>query len=270
MDNFRREPIDSAAPGTPAVVVGLEDVPLVGDKFKVIESLEEAKKIAVSASRKYNIEGEVLEVAPDAKIFNIVLKADVQGTLEAAREVLKSIKGENFSIRILSQSVGEISESDIKLAAAASALIVGFRTKLNNKAIDFAKQMKVEAVTSGIIYELVEKVRAKLNEFLSAEKKEVEVGQLKVLAIFRTEKARMIVGGKVIAGEVRRGAKTRVLRQDKIIGEGRIAQVKIGENAADKQVAKGQECGVLFEGQGKIMVGDILQLYEFQQLEHEL
>lgn len=270
MDNFRREPIDSAAPGTPVVVVGLEDVPLVGDKFKVVYSLEEAQRISVSASRKYNIAGEVLEVAPDAKIFNIVLKADVQGTLEAAREILKSIKGENFSIRILSQSVGEISEADIKLAAAASALIVGFRTKLNNKAIDFAKQMKVEAVTSGIIYELVEKVRAKLNEFLSTEKKEVEVGQLKVLAIFRTEKTRMIVGGRVIEGEMRRGLRTRVLRGEEVIAEGRIGQVKIADKVADKPVLKGQECGILFEGQGKIMVGDILQLYEFQQLEHEL
>ncbi len=269
MDNFRGEAIDSAAPGTPALVVGLENVPLVGDKFEVVESIEEAQRIAASASRKYNFGGEVVESAPDTKIFNIVLKADVQGTLEAAREVLKGITGENFSIRILNQSVGEIVEADIKFAAAAHALIAGFRTKLDSKAVDFAEQMKVDIVVSEIIYELVEKVRAKISAFLSIEKKEVEVGQLKVVAIFRTERARMIAGGKVIAGEMRRGVKTRVLRDGEMIGEGRITQVKIGENAADKPVVKGQECGVLFEGQSRIRVGDILQSYEFQQLNYD-
>jgi len=266
MDNFRGEPVESANPGTPALVFGLENVPLVGDKFKVVSSIEEAQKFAEEESRKYNVDGEVLETAPDLKILNIVLKADVQGTLEAAREVLKGISGENFAIRILSQSVGEIVEADIKLAATANAFIVGFRTKLNSRSVDFAKQMKVEIAISEIIYDLVEKVRAKINEFLSAEKKEVSVGELKIMAVFHTEKTRMIVGGRVIEGEIRRGVKARVLREDEEIGDGKIAQVKIGDKPAEKPVPKGQECGVLFEGQIKIEAGDVLQCYEITQV----
>lgn len=270
MNNFRGEMLEQATPGTPVLVIGLENVPSVGDTFEVVEILEEAKKIAAEESRKYKQEGEVLEVMPDVKALNIVLKADVQGTLEAAREVLKGIKGENFRVRILHQSVGEIAEADIKLAAATSALVVGFRTTLGSKSSDFAKQTKVDIVTSEIIYDLVEKVRVKIGEFLSAEKKEVEIGRLKVLAIFLTEKTRMIVGGKVQEGEMRRGVKVRVLRSEEVIGEGRIAQIKIGDKAAEKPVMKGQECGVLFEGQVKILPGDILLAYEMQQLRMQL
>lgn len=262
MEDFRGDILKEAVPGTPILVLGLGTVPMVGDTFKVVASLEEAEKITEEESRKYEMRGEVLEIPEGVKILNIVLKADVQGTLEAVREVLKGITGENMKARILNQSVGEIMESDIKLAAAADALIVGFRTKINKSVEIFAKQMKVEVVTSGIIYELVEKVREKISEIFRAEKKEVEVGQLKVVAIFRTEKMRMIVGGRVLEGQMRRGVKARVVRGDEIVGEGRIAQVKVKDKEAQKPIEKDEECGVLFEGSCKIQVGDILQPYE--------
>lgn len=264
MEDFRGTRIKEGRPGTPVLVTGLTDVPLVGDTFKFVSSIVEAELTVSQEARKHAQEGEVIEVLPDVKILNIVLKADVQGTLEAAREILRGIKSENIQLRILSQSVGEIMEAEIKLAAAANALIVGFRTKINHGTEGFAKQMKVQIVTSEIIYELVEKVRAKIDEFLSIEKREVEVGELKVLAIFLTEKTKMIVGGKVTEGEMRRGIKVRIMRKDEVIGEGRIAQVKIGDKIAEKAVGKGAECGVLFEGEVKIKVGDTLQGYQIQ------
>lgn len=263
MENFRGEELKEVLPGMPALVVGLASVPMVGDKFKVVDSMEEAELITKQEENKYINEGEVLEISPETKIVNIVLKADVQGTLEAARGILKGIKTENLSLRILNQSAGEIMESDIKLAAAAHALIVGFRTKLDRTADGFAKQMKVEIITSEIIYELVEKVREKISAFSSIEKKEVEVGQLKILAIFHTEKTRVIIGGKVLEGEMRRGLRARVLRNNESLGEGRIAQIKIGDKPAEKPVQKGKECGVLFEGQIKVQTGDILASYEY-------
>lgn len=276
LEDFLGNRQDAIGAGSPAFVVGLGEVPLVGERFLVLDSMEEAKKLTEGNQKKYGEASEIVGPEDGAKVLNVVLKADVGGTLEAVREVLRGIKNENISIKILSQSVGEIMESDIKLAAGASAVIVGFRTKVNQPVESFARQMKVEIVLSDIIYELVEKVRAKINELLSGEVEEVALGSLKVLAIFRTEKSRMIVGGKVIEGEIKRGARARVARParqslregvagggEEILGEGKIAQLKIQDKAVGS-VEKGQECGVLFDGSVKIQVGDILQAYEVQ------
>jgi len=229
-----------------------------------VSSLEEAKQIVEEGLNKYTEEREVIETSDEIKMLNIVLKADVKGTLEAVHEVLRGIGNENISLRILSHSVGDIVESDIKLASAANALIVGFRTKINPSAEGFAHQMKVEIVLNDIIYELVEGVRVKINEFLSEEVEEVELGEIKVLAIFRTEKSKMIVGGKVVDGEVNRNAKFRVMRGEELLGEGKVGQIKIKDKAVEK-VEKNQECGILFEGSVRIQVGDILQAYEIRK-----
>ena len=261
LEDFQGSAIEQASPGSPAFVIGIGEVPLVGEKFKVVSGIEEAQKIVEEKQRKYGEEREVIDTPEGVKVLNIVLKADVGGTLEAVHGVLRGIKNDNLSIRVLSEGSGDIMESDIKLAAAANAIIVGFRTKVNQSAELFAQQMKVEIILSDIIYELVENVRAKISEFLSGESEEVELGALKTLAIFRTEKSRMIVGGKVTAGEIKRGAKVRVMRGEELLGEGRIAQLKIADKVVDK-VDKGQECGVLFDGSARIQVGDVLQAYE--------
>ena len=230
----------------------------------------EDARIRVEAKQKKNKdERGVLEIEEGKKVLNIVLRADVGGTLEAIHEVLRGIENDEITIRILSESTGEIMESDIKLASTAHALIVGFRVKINQSAEGFARQMKVEVVTGDIIYHLVEDIRTKLAEFLSTEIKEVDLGKLKVLAIFRTEKSRMIVGGKVIEGELRKSAKLRVAREEDVLNAGRIVQLKIQDKAVEK-VEKGQECGVLLEGPEKIQVGDILEAYERQESKIQL
>jgi len=269
MEDFRGGQLSEAAPSTPVLVVGLGQVPQVGEKFVVKDTIEEAEARVLSKQRKLKQEREVLDLGEDKRVLNIVLKADVKGTLEAVHELLRGIGGEEVVFRILTESTGEIVESDIKLAASAKALIVGFRTRVNKSAEVFARQMKVEIVTSDIIYELVESVRSKVSEILAAKVEDVDVGELKVLAIFRTEKSRMIVGGKVNDGEVRRSAKIRVLRSDEVVGEGRVAQLKIQDKVVEK-VEKGQECGVLFEGSTKIEVGDVLQAHEKRESKIEL
>lgn len=263
LEDFLGNRQNAIGSGSPAFVVGLGEVPLVGERFLVADSMEEAKKITEEKQKKYGEVSEVVETQDGVKVLNIVLKADVGGTLEAVREVLRGIKNENISLRVLSQSVGEIVESDIKLAAGANAVIVGFRTKVNQSVESFARQMKVEIVLSDIIYELVEKVRAKISELLSGETEEIVLGTLKVLAIFRTEKSRMIVGGHVIEGDIKRGARARVARNEEMLGEGKVAQLKIQDKAVGS-VEKGQECGVLFDGSVKIQVGDTLEAYEVQ------
>jgi translation initiation factor IF-2 len=262
MEDFMGREVKDASPGTPVIVVGIGEVPLVGEKFKVVESTQEAENLVKEDQRKHAEVPEVIEIREDIKIVNIILKADVQGTLEALYEVLRGIKNknDNMSLRILKKSVGEIMESDIKLAATANAFIAGFRTKINQTSENFARQMKVDVILSDIIYELVEKVRAKIDELVVTEKKDVELGSFKVLAIFRTEKSRMILGGRVLSGEIKRSAKLRVLRAEELMGEGRIAQLKIKDKPAEK-VDKDEECGILYDGPVRVQVGDILQCY---------
>lgn len=269
LEDFLGNPIKQAGPSTPALVVGLEEVPGVGERFVVNRDTEEARARVEGKQRKFGRGREVLDIKEGQKVLNIILKADVQGTLEAVRELIRGIQSENVVLRVLDESIGDIMESDIKLAATSKAFLVGFRVKVDTSAAGFARQTKVEVVRSDIIYELVEKVREKINELLSTERTVVDIGELKVLAIFRTEKARMIVGGKVTEGAMRKGARIRVARGEEILGEGRAVQLKIQDKAVGN-VDKSQECGVLFEGSVRIQVGDVLQAYEIQDKKIEL
>lgn len=287
LEDFLGKSMEKAIPGYPAFVVGLGEVPRVGERFSVVVSIEEAQEKVEKKQRKYGAEREVIDIPEGVRVLNLVLRADAGGTLEAIHGVLRSITNEDVTIRVLSEGSGDIMESDVKLASAANAMIVGFRTKVNKSAELFAHQMKVEIILGDVIYDLVENVRAKISDLLSGGNEEVELGTLKVLAIFRTEKSRMIIGGKVAEGEIKRSAKIRVARParsvslpaiaskalqageevaaegDEVIGEGRIVQLKIGEKVVDR-VEKGQECGILFAGPVRILVGDILQAYEIR------
>ncbi len=264
LENFLGESVQEAGPGMPVRVIGLGDVPGVGEKFSVHASIEEASEKAEERKRRVGDGREVLELSPDQKVLPLILKADARGTLEAVRGVIKSIAQEGLFLRILSESVGEIMETDIKFAAGAHALIVGFRVKINPAAVNFAQQTKVEILLSDIIYDLVEKVRAKVSELFIQEEEEVELGTLKTAAIFRTEKTRMIIGGHVLEGEMKRGARVRVLRGETAQGEGKITSIKIQDKSVE-QVKKGTQCGILFEGPVRIEAGDILQAYEVRK-----
>ena len=263
LEDFQGTLMAEAEPGTPVFVVGLSEVPQVGEKFKVVNSQKEAEERVAKDANKEKV-AEVIEVKEGAKIFNLVLKSDVRGTLEALRNVILGVEDENVTFRFLSEGVGEITERDIKLASTAKALIVGFRTKVTQSSENFAKQMKVGIITGDVIYELVESVRAAVSDLISGEKEEVDLGSLKVAAIFRTEKSKMIIGGRVSGDELKKGARVRVIRGEEIIGEGKISQLKIIDKAVDK-VEAGKECGVLFEGPVKILAGDILQADEIRE-----
>ena len=263
LEDFQGREITSAGPGTPVVVVGMEQVPRVGEKWKVVSTLEQARIFVQEEQKKYGEQKEVLDFPEGSRIINVVLKADVAGTLEALHELLRGIASDNVSLRVLSQSVGEVMESDVKLASTAHALIVGFRTKVNQSAAGFAQQMGVEVIISDVIYDVVEKVRARIAELMDEEKHEVEIGSLQVLAIFRTEKSRMIIGGKVSEGELKRGAKSQVFRGEELVGGGKIVQLKIQDKVVEK-VEAGKECGILFDGSARIQVGDTLRAYEIQ------
>ena len=252
MEDFQGKPTEEASPSKPAIVLGFEKAPQIGEKFKVFPSLESAQQNIQPKKEK-----RLSPIEPEEKSINLILKADVQGSLEAIEEVLKDLPQEKGKLRILKSDVGEITEGDLKLAQSSKAKILGFRVKINPQATQISQTQRIKMITFEVIYDLVEAVRNLMEKEFKPKEELKEVGRIEVLAIFRTEKNRQIVGGKVIEGEVVKGAKIDVLTDDEKVGGGRMVSLQRDKKEIEK-VKKGEECGILFEGDVKIKEGDIL------------
>ncbi len=273
MENFQMKIVKEAPPSTPVIITGLNQVPQVGEKFYAFESMEQAQKRVERKTAKRDVLGgdsrEVLMVEPDKKVLNIILKADVQGSLEAIKESLKSIPSDEVVLRILKSEVGEVTEKDIKLAESARAKIVGFRIKASSSIERLAEQKKVRIMTFDIIYELIQGIRELLSKLLKPEIVKNFMGQLKILAVFRTEKDRQIVGGRVTKGVIRKGLPVDILRNGEKISQGTVAQLQKNKKEAD-EVNKDQEAGLLVKGTTSIEKGDTLEFYEEERKKREL
>ena len=278
LENFQGDSIEKASPSTPVVVLGLNQAPTVGEKFSVEKSEEEAReKVQREASmirRPSEVEAPTTpskeeDVEKEKKTLNIILKTDVKGSLEAIEGTFKNIKQEELNINILKSEVGDISEADIKLAYSTGSIIIGFRVKSPTFIFNLAKRQGVKIKTFEVIYELVEEIKKGLTKLLEPEIVRKELGKLKVIAIFRKEKSRMIVGGKVTSGKVENKALVDVIRDKEKIAKGRITQLQ--HNKKDMpEVEKGKEAGILFEGEPVIEEGDVLEIYKEEKKAREL
>ncbi len=265
MEDFQGLPIKQAFPSMPVIVLGFENVPGVGEKFEVFPDIETAQK---NLGEQIKPTPQVLDIEPGKRILNLILKVDVLGSLEAVEEVLKDIPQEKAILRILKSEVGEINESDVKLAKGAKAVIVGFRTKTNPIAQNLARREKTKIMSFEVIYELAQAVRQILEKKVASEIVRVDLGKVKILAIFRTEKKRQIVGGKVIKGEARKGALLEVYRNEEKVGKGKIITVQRDKKEVE-EVTK-SECGILYEGDTRVEEGDILEVYVKEREKGEL
>jgi len=271
LEDFKGERLEQANPSTPTVVLGLNHVPIVGEKFDVVDSEESALvKIVANKEIKTNPVVETqIQPAEGGKTLKIILKADVQGSLEAIQENLLKIDLGGIGLNTLKAEVGAISEADVKLAYPANALIIGFRVKASASVFEMAKRNKVRMKTYDIIYELFEDIRKEAAKLLEPEIEREELGKLKVIAIFRKEKSRMIVGGKVTDGKVVNKASLDVVRNGEKITSGKIIQLQ--HNKKDMaEVEKGREAGILFEGEPIIEEGDVLEIYRTEKKKREL
>jgi translation initiation factor IF-2 len=282
LENFQGLSIEEALPSEPVIVTGFEHPPKVGENFKVFPDLESAKNYLKIEEKKAP---EVREILPEQKVLNLILKTDVLGSIEAIEEVLKNLpraagkafgdaRQEKVVLRILKSEVGQINESDIKFAkahpvAGYPAVILGFRVKLDPVARSFAEREKVKIMTFEVIYELVEETRKFMEKILEPEAVRVELGKVKISAIFMVEKNRQIIGGKVIEGEVKKGTQIEVLRNQELVGKGKLINLQRDKKDVDK-VMKGQDCGILFEGDIKIEEGDILVVYTEERKKGEI
>ncbi len=266
LENFQNSPFQITSPGDPVVVVGLEDCPRVGENFKIFSDIEAAKNHLTLIEKKAP---EVLEISQDQKIVNLILKTDCLGSAEAIDGVLKKIPQEKIILRILKSEVGSVNETDVKMAKSGRALILGFRVVINPVAKIIAEREKVKILQFQVIYDLVEEVRKYSQRFLESKAERIDLGKVKALMIFLTEKNRQIVGGKVIEGEVKKGVSIEVFRGEELMGKGRLINLQKNKKDTEK-ASKGEECGILYEGDVKIEEGDILLIYTEERKREEI
>jgi translation initiation factor IF-2 len=273
--------VEEAGPSTPVKITGLSELALAGHEFIVVKNEKEARELASARS-----EGAQRETASkpklgslekmmakkesgEKKILPLILRADVQGSLEALKTSLGKIHSDKVRIEVVSADVGEISESDIELAAASKATIVGFHTRIESRADDLIKQKKVLVYTQDVIYHLIDEVRNRMRQLLDKLEIETDTGSALVKAVFKSSQLGIIAGCQVLDGTIKRQHLVRQIRNKEVIWKGKIASLKrVKEDI--KEVQKGFECGILLEGQGDIKEGDIFQAYEITYLEQDL
>lgn len=272
LEDFQGNKIEKASPSQPVVVLGFQKIPGVGENFKSYPTIEGAEAKLKREEQKREINVNVLTSDENKKILHIILKGDCFGSLEAIEGMLKNLPQDKITLRILKSEVGEINDSDVKLAQMAKAQIIGFRVKINPLAVKLLRkdeEKKTAMKTFDVIYELIQEVRNSMEKSLAPEITRKDLGRLKTLVVFFGEKNRQIVGGKITEGEFKRGVKLDVIRNEAKIGSGKIVNLQRDKKDVEK-LGKGDEAGILFEGNIKIEKGDILIAYTEERRKGEL
>ncbi len=265
MEDASGKKIKIAPPSTPVLVSGLSGLPEVGDILRVMSTLEEAKLLALNLEKqeraKKLLARPVIKPDPNQKELKVIIKADVQGSLEAILDVLSKLGSEGAKLTIVDQGVGEITESDIQRAENTQSIILGFNTRVNPAVMRHAKQRNVTIDLYEVIYELVEDVTEALLAMMPMEVIETKIGRSRIKAIFRTEKDFMIMGGEVLEGSMKDKKKFRISRDKKLVGEGKIEELQ--QNRLEVgEVTQGKEFGLKAQTPTEIQIGDILEVYD--------
>lgn len=259
LQDFQGKRLSQAGPAKPVIVLGFDKPPMVGDIFKVCSTSEEAQALS---KQVIDHTAPNLKVAKDGqKIFSIVLKADVLGSLGAVEGILAAIPQEKVVLEILKSEVGEIGLADVRLAAGGNSFIYGFRVKADGSAKVFAQQKGIRLKTFDIIYDLVQEIRKDMTAIVDTEVKRVELGKFKVSVIFKQGKDGQIIGGKVLEGEVETECHVDIMREEEKIGGGKVKTVQ-QENKNVGKVAKGKEAALLLRAETKIQLDDVLFFYK--------
>ena len=269
--NDKGEEITSASPSQPVEITGLNETPKAGDKFMAFETEKQARSIgetrkteekeAQNKSNSVSLDDIFAKIQDGVKEINVIIKADVNGSAEAVKNSLEKIEVDGVRVKVIRSSVGAITESDIVLASASNAIIVGFNIRPNNSIRDYAKDKGVEIRLYDIIYKAVEEMEAAMKGMLDPEYEEKTLGTVEVRQLFKFSKVGVIAGSYVLDGIVKMGAKARVIRDSKVIYDGSIGSLQ-REKDSVKEVKKGLECGLTVSNFNDLKVGDIIEAYE--------
>lgn len=278
MKNDRGESIVLAGPSTPVEITGLTENPSAGDKFMAFETEAEAKSVAqkrrdaakMNAGKDKKVSLDDLFASVDAgnKEINVVLKADVRGSEEAVKNALEKIKEKDVSVKVIRSGIGAISESDVVLASASNAIIIGFNVVASNNAKDIAKDNNIDIRLYTIIYKLVEDIEAAINGMLDPEYEEKVLGSAEVRKIFKFSKIGNIAGCYITSGIVKNGAMARVIRDGVVIASDEVIASLQREKDTVKEVKKGFECGITLEKFNDFKEGDTIEAYEMVEVKH--
>jgi translation initiation factor IF-2 len=280
LQNFRGEKIKEARPGDPVEIIGFDKPPPAGEHARVVENERQARQLAQTRGERLRREqragmakrGVSLETlfsqmqAGGVQELRLVLKADVQGSLEAALNELAKIDHPEVGVNVIHKDVGGITANDVNLAAASDALVVGFNVRPNAEARQLAEREGVEIRTYRVIYQLTEEIEQALVGMLAPVTHEETIGEVEVRALFRVSRLGTIAGSYVTHGVVRRGARVRVVRDGTVVIETSIAQLKRFKDDV-REVQEGFECGILLEGFNDVKEGDVLEVYELREVE---
>ena len=264
-EDFNGKNVLKAFPGDPVNISGFSEAPSVGEIVKVYSSFEESNK---------NIRPKELliknpSIKEGDKVIHLVIKADVIGSLEGILEILKTIPQDKVKINILKAEVGDINEKDVKLAKNSEAPLISFRVKTDKIAESIIQNTKIDVYNFDIIYDLAKTIRELMDIILVAQKERIDVGEVDVLAIFRTEKEKQIVGGRVVFGQVEKGLKVEIFRNNEKIGEGKVMGLETSKKKVDV-VYKENEAGILYQGKVRIEEGDLLRFYKEEFVKYKV
>ena len=275
------ESIKSALPASPVEVLGASGSPSAGDMFNVVETEAKAREIAEYRARisreKRTASGnrttldQMMQQLKDTELkeLPIVVKADVQGSAEAISQAVDKLGTDEVCGRVVHTAVGGITESDITLAAASNASILGFNVRANSQARNLADEQGVEIRYYNVIYDLVDDMKAAMSGMLSPDLRETMLGNAEILEIFNVSKSGKVAGCKVTDGLVRRGARVRLIRDSVVIHEGELSSLRRFKDEV-KEVNAGQECGMAFENYEDLKQGDVIECYEVEEIARTL
>ena len=275
------KPIKTAGPSIPVEIQGLTEVPQAGDEFMVMLDERRAREISTYRAGKFRntklarqqaakLENMFSDIgAGEVKMLPIIVKADVQGSQEALAQSLLKLSTDEVKVQLVYSAVGGISESDVNLAIASKAVLIGFNTRADAQARKLAENNGVEIRYYNIIYDAVDELRAAMSGMLTPDKKEEVIGNAEIRQVFKVSKIGSIAGCMVTAGIVRRSARLRLLRENVVIFTGELDSLKRFKDDA-KEVKEGFECGLNVKGYNDIQVGDILEFFEIREVARTL
>ncbi len=271
--------VEGVGPSTPVEITGLSGMPEAGDDFMVVDTEGDAREVATNrADKKAAIQERALATGPisleefakrannqAARELNVILKADVQGSEEAVKQSLEKLSGEKVKVRVLHSSVGGVNESDIQLAIASKAVVVGFGVRAEPRAIADAEQAGIEIRFYRIIYELLDDIKTAMVGLLPPLQEEVSLGRAEVRDTFSVPKIGVVAGCYVTGGTVKRSGRVRLLRDSRVIFEGKVGSLRRFKDDV-KEVQAGFECGIGIDGFNDVKLGDAMEVYEFKEV----
>ncbi|MFA5061738.1 MAG: translation initiation factor IF-2 [Patescibacteria group bacterium] len=276
MRNYKGDILETAGPSNPVRILGFKVAPQVGDVLDV-GSFETATNINIKEKRSKQSGAEqgsasTVEVTAEGeekKFLNLVIKADTLGSLEAIIGSLEKIKNDEVGVKVVGKGLGNITADDVAKAEAAGGIICGFNVVAMPNAQTMIADKNISFMQYKIIYDLLDYIKEELQKMLNPEKIITELGAVKIIAVFRTEKNYMIVGGRVTSGKLRKDCLVKVIRKGEAVGEGKLSQLQIAKQTVN-EVAEGNECGMQFDGKLRLEAGDVLEAYKEEIKEKKL